>query len=581
MRAQHSALPSEVQEKKRPHTKDWCGAGSRDEPAGAVVGEPVVVGDGRGGAPEVLPDPRPAGLGVVGHPVDGVSAEVRAGERALRRGVGHGGGGLVRRRVGRGGREGIVRRCDGRGGHGDRGDRFGARGGRLRGGGLVRQGDGLVHRRGRRRGGRDRRRGGGEHGLVGARPLPALHDRLRDERHPHDDEERRSRHGGVLRPRLLPPQIDGLRVLREDHRVGGLRLGRRGRRGGLGRRREPLLERLDHAGVLEEPAGEEALRPLDLDGVPVGRVVEELDGGVLRVDEPHLQGDALVELLLLGGALHPRVIGDGSRSLEFGAVPGAIGRPQEWIALEEERLLLEAIGDQVGRGRSAELFDRVEKDLVVREGVVELVSGDPARDLGLLDERIHGLGDELLDALEEVLLDLVLGQARAVEERLREPGDALEVLDGPEGCVGVVHHLDVLVGRGSAGGRDGRRRGRVRLGRRRRCRGLIAAVGVAVHGLLAVVAHGGHTPVLQSVVEVLTDEECLHEGSVGVLGELGETPFGDLDHVLKLLGLGAILVIPGRVIEEVVRLDEDALDGCSPRHDEQVAAAQQGRRPRG
>lgn len=170
MRAQHSALPGEVQEKKRPHTKDWCGAGSRDVPAGAVVGEPVAVGDGRGGAPEVLPDPRPAGLGVVGHPVDGVSAEVRAGERSLRRGVDHGGGGLVRRGVGHdgGGRGDLVRRRDGRGGRGDLGDRHGVLRRRLRGGGLVHLGGGVLHRRGRRRGGRHRRRlCGGERGLVG------------------------------------------------------------------------------------------------------------------------------------------------------------------------------------------------------------------------------------------------------------------------------------------------------------------------------------------------------------------------------------------------------------------------------
>lgn len=177
----------------------------------------------------------------------------------------------------------------------------------------------------------------------------------------------------------------------------------------------------------------------------------------------------------------------------------------------------------------------------MREGAPELISGDPARRPGQLDERIHDLGDEPLDALDEVLLDLVLGLARAVEERLGEPGDPLEVLDRPEGGVGVVRHRVVLVGRGSAGGRDGQCLGRVRLGRRR---GLIVAGGVAVCGLLAVVAHHGQAPFIQSVAETFADESRALEDSCGRIGELGETPFGDLDHALQLLGLGALFIVP-------------------------------------
>ena len=300
MRAQHSALLSEVQEKKRPHTKDWCGAGSLDVPAGAVVGEPVVVGGGRGGAPEVRPDPRAARAGVVGHPVDGVSAEVRAGERTLRRGVGHGGGGLVHRRVGRGGRGGLVRRHDGRGGRGDLGDRLGVRRGRLRGGGLVCLRGGLVHRRGRRRGGRHRRRRcGGERGLVGLGELPPglypVDERGADH---HDAQHRHDRCGSAEPLALLPPRRGGRSVLGEDHRVGGLRLlgRRRGRGGGLARRRrEPLPERLDDRG-LEELAVDDGLR---LRGVVVGpgRGVHQALGvpGVVR--DPRLVRDPLDELL--------------------------------------------------------------------------------------------------------------------------------------------------------------------------------------------------------------------------------------------------------------------------------------------
>ena len=121
------------------------------------------------------------------------------------------------------------------------------------------------------------------------------------------------------------------------------------------------------------------------------------------------------------------------------------------------------------------------------DGLVELVSRDPARDGGPLDERVDEHGDELLDALHEVLLDVVRGLARAVEERLGELGDDLDVLRRRERVVGVVLHLGVLVRRGSAGGLDG---GHRRLGR-------IAAGGVAGEGLLAVVgAHGGDAPVL-------------------------------------------------------------------------------------
>ena len=68
------------------------------------------------------------------------------------------------------------------------------------------------------------------------------------------------------------------------------------------------------------------------------------------------------------------------------------------------------------------------------------------------------------------------------------------------------------------------------------------------------------------------------EGIGCVVGELGEAPFGDLDHAHELLGLGALFVVPGRLLEESVRPDENVIDGCAPGEDEQVFAAQQRRR---